>query len=425
MLMQDRGQTDGIVSGLVSELGRAWDGLDALAQIIAARGGVLGPGTPVLHRLLETASIGRPEVCSAVWRMDGESLAAVAQFGCSSIDSRVRLLAKRCGDDGQTRVNNADGSEVSGMEGIAPRMIATVGRSPSGSRAVLGFWSPADSAPFDSHTVRIAEALALQVALVFEEEEWRARLLHQERADADLEAARQIQASLLESPRSGECGGLSWTSFSKPSRVVGGDFHDVNLRSGGGLDVIVGDVMGKGLPAAVLGAACLNHVLRATAMAGPDGRPAQILTRANQTLTPELVRLETFASVVLARIDADPFRLTIADAGQGNVAIRTADGVVHQPRGAETLLGVEREAFRERVTVLSPGDLVLIHTDGLTDMAHKSRRVFDAAAWLAKAPVETPAELAEALAQEIEGWSPKGDAPDDDITFVALGRARS
>ena len=171
---------------------------------------------------------------------------------------------------------------------------------------------------------------------MFEEQAWTARLLNQERVDADMQAARRIQTSLLESPCSGENESLSWASFSRAARVVGGDFHDVNPLPDGGLDIAIGDVMGKGLPAALLGAACLNHLLRAASAAGPAARPSTILTRANQTLTPELNRLETFASMVLVRIDGDPRRLTLADAGHANVAIRGVDGGVFQPRGVET-----------------------------------------------------------------------------------------
>lgn len=419
MLMHET-TPDAVVSGLVGELARAWDGLDALSKIIAARGGTDGGG-PVLHRLLETACIARPEVCSAVWKTDGDQLIPVAQFGCVTIDPTAFALAEAAAGSGRTRILNADGAPSAESGGRDPRVIATPGRAPSGRRAVLAFWSPADAAPFDSHTVRIAEALALQVALIFEEEEWTSRLLHQERADADLAAARTIQASLLESPRVGESGPVSWASFSRPSRVVGGDFHDVNARPGGGVDVVLGDVMGKGLPAALLGAACLNHVFRAAAASGPSARLCQILSRTNETLTPELVRLETFASMILVRIDGDPLRLTVADAGHASLVIRGADGGVFKPRGRETLLGVEREPFGETTVALSPGDLIVVFTDGLTDVGRKSRHTFDVAGWLADSRALTPADVVSELSAMIEKFCPAGDAPEDDITFVAIG----
>jgi serine phosphatase RsbU (regulator of sigma subunit) len=419
MLMHETAP-DVVVSGLVGELARAWDGLDALAKIIAARGGTDGGG-PVLHRLLETACIARPEVCSAVWKTEGDVLILVAQFGGVAIDPTALALAEACARSGRTRILNADGAPHAESTGQDSRVIATPGRAPSGRRAVLAFWSPADTAPFDSHTVRIAEALALQVALIFEEEDWTRRLLNQERADADLAAARRIQASLLESPRVGESGPVSWASFSRPSRVVGGDFHDVNARPGTGVDVVVGDVMGKGLPAALLGAACLNHVLRAASTSGPSARLGQILSRANDTLTPELVRLETFASMILVRVDGEPLRLTVADAGHASLLIRSGDGGVFKPRGRETLLGVEREPFGETSVALSPGDLILVFTDGLTDIARKNRRPFDVAGWLADTRAVTPSEVVSELSATLETFCPAGDAPEDDITFVAIG----
>jgi sigma-B regulation protein RsbU (phosphoserine phosphatase) len=405
-----------VIDGLVEELGRAWNGIDALAEIIAARGGSAGAES-VLHRLLAAACIGRPATCGAAWSVQGGDFRLVAQVGGGDVDELARQLAEACARDGRTRIGSAE-DFASQVPRHAPRAIATRGDTPSGSRAVLALWSPLEAEPFDSLMPRIAEALAVQVALVVEEGEWMKRLLHQERSDADLQAARLVQASLLETPASGRSALITWAGLSRPARVVGGDFHDVNPLPSGGVDVVVGDVMGKGLPGALLGAACLNHLLRA-AVNAPG--PGAILTRANQTLSPDLVRLETFASAIFLRIHGEPLLLTVADAGHACLAIRRADGSVTEPRGRETLLGVEREAFGETTFPLHAGDLILVFTDGLADAGRPKGRTFNVAHWLASTPATGPDAVVRHLAEHIEAVRAESGAPEDDITCVVLG----
>lgn len=412
--------TTAVTEGLVRDLAQAWDGFDALTAIIAARGGS-GGGAPVLHRLLEAACAGRPELRAAVWNAETQPPQLVAQLGGAVIDSAVRAMAEAAARDGRTRIANprADLGTVplSRVEGIASR-----GEAAGGSRAVVALWSPAGAAPLDGALVRIAEALAIQVALVFDEDAWTKRLLHQERLDADLDAARRIQTALLEIPRSGESDFFSWASFSRPARVVGGDFHDLGPAGDGGVGMVIGDVMGKGLPAALLGAACVAHVLRAVtvSIASGDERPSRILTFANQTLSPELIRLDTFASVAILRLDPNPMRLRLADAGHGNVLLRRASGDVVTLRGVETFLGVEKDAFSEQEIPIAPGDAVLIYTDGVTDVARRHRRSFDVASWFAGQPALGPRELLGRLEEELSRWCGPGEAPEDDITCIAV-----
>lgn len=410
-----------VASGLVTELARAWDGLEVLTAIIKARGDA-GDGAPVLHRLLEAACSSASQLRAAVWSVRGSALQPVAQLGCTVVDSSIAAMANATARDGRTRLaGNQSGVGTMPLSRI--QGIVTRGDAASGCRAVVALWGPSGIAPFDAHMTRIAEALAIQIALVFEEEQWTERLLHQERSDADLEAARQVQASLLETSGAGSNRHLSWSSFSRPARVVGGDFHDLAELPRHNVGFVVGDVMGKGLPAALLGAACLNHILRAAARSVASGSdsPSSILTEANRTLSPELVRLETFASVFIARVDVDPLVLRFADAGHGNALVRRRDGSVIRVSGRETLMGVERGPYTLETVPLCPGDQILVFTDGLSDLPRPHRQTLDVAAWFAATPARTPEALMAALAEEIARWCPEGDSPVDDITCVAIG----
>lgn len=413
--------TSAVTSGLVSELARAWDGLEVLTAIIKARGDS-GDGAPVLHRLLEAACSSAPELRAAIWSARGGVLKPVAQLGSAVIDPSIEAMANATVRDGRTRLaGNQAGVGTMPLSRI--QGIVTRGEAMSGARAVVALWGPAGSAPFDAHMTRIAEALAIQIALVFEEEDWTHRLLRQERSEADIEAARQVQQTLLESPHSGRNARIAWATLSRPARVVGGDFHDVGELPENGLGLILGDVMGKGLPAALIGAACLNHVLRAVAITmamGQDG-PGRILTQANRRLAPELRRLETFASMVVARVDVEHRRFHFADAGHGNILVRRREGRVDVLRGRETFVGVETDEFSEIVVPIEAGDMILVYTDGLPDLSRRRGETFDVPAWLGAAPATDPDALLAALDREIRRWCPDGEALDDDVTCLAVG----
>jgi serine phosphatase RsbU (regulator of sigma subunit) len=202
---------------------------------------------------------------------------------------------------------------------------------------------------------------------------------------------------------------------------VGGDFHAVHRLQSGGLEVVVGVVLGEGFAATLLGAACLDHVSRAAASVDGPRPLGAILTQANRTLSPELIRQSTLAKTALVRVDGDPLCLTIADAGHGNIAIRSLDGTVFEPRGRETLLGLEHRPFRESSIVLSHGDLVLVFTQGLSRITSALGVGFDVAEWLGETKAETPVELLDALSKEIERGTGAADGSEDDITCIAIG----
>ncbi len=253
---------------------------------------------------------------------------------------------------------------------------------------------------------------------VLDQDPWTRRILDQERAQAELETGTRIRSSLLESSRTGETDSLTWASWSRGSRVVGGDFHDVTARPSGGVDVVVGGLADKGLPAALMGAACLNGVLRAMAALGPDGGPYEILTSATLAFTGRWKR-PTPPDLAFARIDGDPMTLSMAQSGHVQIAVRSPDGSVFEPRPRAGQGEASPAPTREIAMSLAAGDLVLISTDELTRFARRGSRIFNVARWLGEIDAATPAEVVAALGADVDSWG-GDDAPDADITVVAI-----
>ena len=145
---------------------------------------------------------------------------------------------------------------------------------------------------------------------------------------------------------------------------VGGDFYDWQEIGSSTLSLVVGDVMGKGMPAALM-MATVRAVLRAVV---PQNAPAAALQRAAGTLDPDLSRSGSFVTLFHAQLDVATARLSYSDAGHGFVLFRRADGTIEELRHVGLPLGVlADEVYRQDSLLFDPGDALVVYSDGLTE----------------------------------------------------------
>ena len=196
----------------------------------------------------------------------------------------------------------------------------------------------------------------------------------------ELELSGRIQETLLlgDPPSPGPA--LEVGVSGVPSSHVGGDFYEFFQYGPHVHDVVVGDVMGKGFPAALVGAALKAQLLRHSRgqRAGeehrPEGRPSWIMTRVHRGVAGKLQDLGYFATLVYARVDLRRQRLTYVDCGHMPVLHYRAfeRDVVELPKAGGDLtnmpLGMSPEGrFRDMTVSFSAGDALLFYTDGLTE----------------------------------------------------------
>lgn len=184
---------------------------------------------------------------------------------------------------------------------------------------------------------------------------------HRELGD-ELSRAASIQSSLLptESP---VMEGWEFIAQCVPARAVGGDFYDWQRPSEGVLTMTVGDVMGKGMAAALL-MASVRAVLRAAAQ---DLTPAAAVQAAAGTLAGDLSRSGAFVTLFHARADLATGELRYVDAGHGHVFIARANGTIESLPAIGLPIGVlDDEVYAEGVVTIESGDVLVIHSDGLT-----------------------------------------------------------
>jgi PAS domain S-box-containing protein len=178
----------------------------------------------------------------------------------------------------------------------------------------------------------------------------------------ELVYAAEVQAKLL--PRSyPHIPGFEVAAQCIPAKQVGGDFFDWLEVCPGVWSFTVGDVMGKGMAAAMLMA-----TVRASLRSVAHNPPGESVRLAEQALCVDLENSESFVTLFHAQLYAEARRLTFIDCGHGYAFLRRANGVVEElaPRGLP--LGVPGpKIYQEGMDELEKGDVLVIFSDGLID----------------------------------------------------------
>lgn len=179
----------------------------------------------------------------------------------------------------------------------------------------------------------------------------------------EMEMARSIQQQLLprELPKHA---GLDMAAVNLPSREIGGDYYDWLGNGASRLTFAIGDVSGKGIPAALL-MSNVQATFRAEAAAG--GRPSAILQGINRHLC-VMNRPDRFVSLFCGQIDLTTRVLTYANAGHLHPILLTEHGRARRLDAGGLLLGVsDSTPYEGEETVLRPGETLLLFTDGVVE----------------------------------------------------------
>jgi PAS domain S-box-containing protein len=189
------------------------------------------------------------------------------------------------------------------------------------------------------------------------------------RMQAQLEFAARMQSYLLPT-RPPTAAGFDIAASCLAAHQVGGDFYDWQEISPGLLTLTFGDVMGKGMAAAMLMAtvkAALRAVSRATS-------PLEALHLAARSLHPDLERSESFVTLVHAQLDVATRTLSFVDCGHGLGFLRRAGGEVEELQPRCLPLGIFSDVFQEGRLTFNKGDALVLYSDGLTDALPEDKR---------------------------------------------------
>src|ERR671915_922371 len=241
-----------------------------------------------------------------------------------------------------------------------------------------------------------------------------------ERIEQELRVARLIQHTLL--PKSApELEGHQMAVYYQPAREVGGDFYDFLRLPDGRLGLIVGDVSGKGVPAAIV-MAITRTMLRA---AYHLGSPGEILKQVNDNLFPDIPP-NMFVTCLAALLDSRTGRLQYANAGHDLPYVPNSAGVSDLRATGMPLGLMPNMSYEEKEITLQPGESILLYSDGLVE-AHSPQREMFGFPRMQRYVGAHPegAALIDSLLAELEQFTGEEWEQEDDITLLTLQRLRS
>jgi sigma-B regulation protein RsbU (phosphoserine phosphatase) len=239
---------------------------------------------------------------------------------------------------------------------VKDRLVGVLALGPKLSEEA---YSPSD--------VRLLSSVAGQTALALEN----ARLTQavadeaaqRARMTREIEIAREVQESLFPQDHPA-VPGLDYAGHCRPARGVGGDYFDFRALEGGGLGVAIGDVSGKGVPAALL-MASLQASIRGQELAGTD--LGALMSNVNRMVY-EASPSNRYATLFYGRYDPASRRLRYVNAGHNPpMLFRTAGGLERLDVGGPVVGLIPRAAYDEGLATLCAGDLLVLYTDGISE----------------------------------------------------------
>jgi len=231
-------------------------------------------------------------------------------------------------------------------------------------------------------------------------------------ADANSDRATRVRRALQ--PTDIELPGYDLAGGSTPAGLVGGDLYDWH-ESDTGVDLVLADVMGKGVGAAII-AATVRAVLRAHV---GDQDLSRAVTTAAAELYPDLRSTGAFVTLLQARLDAASGSLLYVDAGHGLSIIVRAGSGVERLTATNYPLGITRDSdWRAHSTSLGPGDTLVVLSDGVLDLWDGSLASLDQVEIIVRDAVNAQ-DVVETILTKAGTGAP------DDVTVIALRRDRA
>jgi sigma-B regulation protein RsbU (phosphoserine phosphatase) len=272
---------------------------------------------------------------------------------------------------------------------------------------------------FTDSDATIIDALSVHAAIAIEN----ARLVLQEkekiRIERDLAAALEVQTSLLPL-HPPDVPGYEFVALTVPALEVAGDLYDFIRLDQYRVAITIGDVSGKGLPAALL----MAHIQASVRDVAHEASSASACTTLLNDRLVQTTGAEKFVTLVYAVLDAAHNALRYTNGGHNPPVCATAEGVRTLTTGG-TLLGiVEGMTFEEEIVPIAPGDVIVFYSDGISESMNEQQELFgdDRLAQLIgehrSLPVDRLKEEIFSAVRQHQGNAPQAD----DMTLVIIRR---
>ncbi len=240
------------------------------------------------------------------------------------------------------------------------------------------------------------------------------------RLTAELEQAAEIQREFLPA-QAPVVQGLDLAGYNAPCRTVGGDYYDFLTYPDGKVVVLVGDVCGKGMPAALL---MMSLQARVQVLAQEPDSPASLVERLNRILTTTSSN-NRFVSFFFSLLDPCTGEVVYSNAGHNPPVLLRSDGSTQRLEGGGPVLGILPEAcYEEHRCLMQPGDVALLYSDGVTEANDPQGEEFGETRLvelLRNTRQQPAAKILNTITQAVHDWMAGAPAADD-ITLVVVRR---
>jgi serine phosphatase RsbU (regulator of sigma subunit) len=305
---------------------------------------------------------------------------------------------------------------------IRSMMCAPLIDSQGNSMGILQIDTVKQSKRFQQEDLEVLLAVASQAGIAIDNAQMHELALRQRGIERDLELANEVQQGFLPDQRP-DVAGYEFFDFYRPAYQVGGDYFDYLPLPDGRLGVIVADVVGHGVAAALLMAKLSAEARYCLA----SGRQAdQAINMLNERLC--RLHMDRFVTAVLVILDPESHEVSMANAGHMAPILRTKAGAISEPGSAEAglPLGImEGLGYVETKVRLAPGDSLTLYTDGLNEAANEAgelytiKRIHQCVESVSGSPQVLGQSVMDSVS-EFVGQAAQGD----DMCLVSFGRLR-
>ncbi len=273
---------------------------------------------------------------------------------------------------------------------------------------------------FRKEDLEVLASVAVQAGIAIDNTRMHENELQRKEIEQDLEIAREVQEGFLPQKRP-DMKGYEFFDYYRPANHVGGDYYDYVQLPDGRTAVIVADVVGHGIAAAMMMA---KLSAEAKFCLATETDPATALTKLNNRFSG--IRIDRFVTLVMAVLDPVKHEATIVNAGHMPPIWRRADGALEEPGGDVSGLPigiVDGVKYKQTVVSLADGESLTMYTDGINEAMDGSGGQFsiDRIRNHVKSGNEDLQAVGQAIVDDVHEFVGKGPRADD-MCLVCLAR---